>query len=759
MRNYRVAVAACGILMLVFFGCASKEEKAAGHMEKAAAYMEKEDYKSAKIELKNALQLNAANPDAYRRLGETSLKLGEPREAFGAYAQLVKLAPEDLDARLKMATFYLLGRKPEDARKEIDFVLAKEPRNVTALSLLAGLLAQGQDLKGALDAYEKVLAEDPKQVKAYMGAARVLAGLGRHEQAEQRLRQAVAVEPDSVLPRLDLFRFYIAQRNFDQARQEILDAIDKQPENIDLRLILADFYFSQQNFQQAENAYVKAIDMAPNEIRPLMVTARFFDTIGQDDRAMAMYEKAMAMEPENAGVMATVARFQLSKGEIDKAETLVDKVLATQPKFPAARLIKGEIMVGRRQFAEAVNTFDQILKDEPRMAEAHYFLSLALIGTGNASRAKAALQQTLELAPGLVKARLLLGETLRREGNFPEALVQVEEVLKDQPDHYQALLLRGNLKAAQRDTEAAGNDYRRLVALQPENPVGYYQLGLLTRLDQKYEEAIGYFDQALQRNPKLMDVFTNKVLTLAAQKKWDEALNACTQQLAVVADSKPAQAIVHFMEGQIHKARNDRKAAELAFRKSVEANANYVQAYYEMARLYLQDNKLDEAVAQYEALLAKDPKQFGSHMQLGTIYDMQGRLDLAETHYREALKINPDFAPAANNLAYNLAEQEKNLDEALLLAQKAREKLPEDPSTMDTLGWVYTKKQLYDSAIRELQDSLAKLPDNAAIHYHLGMALLGKGETEKAREAFGKALAAKDAGTVADRVKKALEGI
>ena len=36
---------------------------------------------------------------------------------------------------------------------------------------------------------------------------------------------------------------------------------------------------------------------------------------------------------------------------------------------------------------------------------------------------------------------------------------------------------------------------------------------------------------------------------------------------------------------------------------------------------------------------------------------------------------------------------------------------------MDTLGWVYYKKGLYDSAINEFSDSLAKIPDNAIVHY------------------------------------------
>ena len=93
-----------------------------------------------------------------------------------------------------------------------------------------------------------------------------------------------------------------------------------------------------------------------------------------------------------------------------------------------------------------------------------------------------------------------------------------------------------------------------------------------------------------------MDVFTNKVLTLAAQKRWADALAACDRQISAAAESKPAQAIVYFVQGQIHKAQNDIKRAEAAFKATLDASPNYIQAYYELARIYLKEKRTEEAV-------------------------------------------------------------------------------------------------------------------------------------------------------------------
>ena len=106
--------------------------------------------------------------------------------------------------------------------------------------------------------------------------------------------------------------------------------------------------------------------------------------------------------------------------------------------------------------------------------------------------------------------------------------------------------------------------------------------------------------------------------------------------------------------------------------------------------------------------------------------------------------------------AFILAEHDKNLDEALKFARLAKEKLPDSPNVMDTLGWVYFKKGLYDNAIVEFTDALEKMPDNATVNYHLGMAFYKKGDAGKAREQLEKALSLDENFPEAEEAKRIL---
>ena len=99
-----------------------------------------------------------------------------------------------------------------------------------------------------------------------------------------------------------------------------------------------------------------------------------------------------------------------------------------------------------------------------------------------------------------------------------------------------------------------------------------------------------------------------------------------------------------------------------------------------------------------------------------------------------------DFAPAANNLAYILSENEGDLERALQLAEAARAAAPEDPRIADTLGWILYKRGDHQRAVGLLKESVTKLPENAEVQYHLGMTHYQLTDHQSARVALNKAL-------------------
>src|SRR5262249_18286251 len=133
------------------------------------------------------------------------------------------------------------------------------------------------------------------------------------------------------------------------------------------------------------------------------------------------------------------------------------------------------------------------------------------------------------------------------------------------------------------------------------------------------------------------------------------------------------------------------------------------------------NGRTDEALKKLDEMTKKNPFHASAYGAKGFIYQTQDKLEEAKQSYAQALKINPNDDSAANNYAYILAEQGRDLDTALEWAQMARKKQPEKPDNANTLGWVHYKLGHYILARDQLEFAVSKQPDNPAFQYHLAL--------------------------------------
>ena len=188
-------------------------------------------------------------------------------------------------------------------------------------------------------------------------------------------------------------------------------------------------------------------------------------------------------------------------------------------------------------------------------------------------------------------------------------------------------------------------------------------------------------------------------------------------------------------------------------------NPNVPALQISLANFYMRQKMLDKAKPAYITAVEKAPTSLAAHMALGMIYEGEKNYEKAKEHYLNVLKVNPNFAPAANNLAYIYAEKGGNIDEALNLAQKAKEQVPDDPHVSDTLGWIYYKKNIPSRAIVYLKEANEKVPDQPTVKYHLGMAYYKNGNADLAKKELEGALKLSSDFEGADVAKATLQGI
>ena len=94
--------------------------------------------------------------------------------------------------------------------------------------------------------------------------------------------------------------------------------------------------------------------------------------------------------------------------------------------------------------------------------------------------------------------------------------------------------------------------------------------------------------------------------------------------------------------------------AVACYRKALQINPNFADAYNDLGiALYLKGS-LSESIESYSHALILKSDHVEAYSNLGNTYQYQGNLDKAEECYREALRIKPDFASCYSNLLLSM---------------------------------------------------------------------------------------------------------
>jgi len=276
----------------------------------------------------------------------------------------------------------------------------------------------------------------------------------------------------------------------------------------------------------------------------------------------------------------------------------------------------------------------------------------------------------------------------------------------------------------------------------PSEPVGYYRLGLLYQARKKYEQAIAAFESAERLAPQASEPLAAIVDTLVEQGKSDKAI----ERLNAAMHATPDNAIPRVLLANVYARQKKYADAELALRKAMELNAEAPGAYASLANLYVVRGDTQGAVGvlQQGRLTAAGGGPLQLSYALAEIYQGVGDKQKAIAEYEAILKKDPRADAAANNLASLLSEDPTNkpdLERALTLAKRFENTAV--PSFADTLGWIYFLSGDNDRALPLLQKAVAAAYKSPVFHYHLGMVMYKRGDLDGARKHLNLAVQSK----------------
>ncbi len=750
----RVLLGGLTVWLAVGLGCAGNpEQQRREYFESGNALMAQNKTADAIVQYRNAIRVDPKFGEARFKLAEAYDLTGDLRRAGQEYVRAADLLPDNIDAQIKVGTLLLVSRRFEDAKARAEKALKIDPRNIDAQILLGNATAGTRDVDGAIKEFEEAIALAPNDSRGYTSLGAVQLAKGQAAEAEQLFRKAVEVQPDAVAARLALANFLWSANRRPEAEVVFGEALKLDPKNKLANRALAVFHAAGEN-PSASEPYLRALADDPADTSARIALGEFYIRQGRIPEARELFTKVATEKTGFSAGTIRLASLAFSEKNSAEAYRLLEEVLKKDGKDVDALLARSRMQRSEGKAREALASAQAaVAAANPEYVPALYERALAELDLALVEDGVKTLREVVRLSPRSVPAQLQLANAMLRQRDADGALRAAEDAMRNAPRNPSARLLVARAQMLSGNLAGAATTMEPLQQQFPEAGIVWSQLGTLRMLQRDARGAREAFEKGLALQPGQQEATQGLVMLDLSENKAAAAVARMEAQLARTPDDTGHLATA----ARAYMAQRQFDKAEAALRKVLALDSSSLDTYGLLGQLYLAQNKADQALQEYENLSKQQPNAIGPHTVVAMLLQSQNRLDEAQKRYERVIQLDRQAPVAANNLAWLYAERGGNLDIALQLAQTARRNLPNAHAVADTLGWVYYKKQLYDQAIRELTEAVAKDPENPEYQYHLGAAYAAKGDIPKARAALQKAVARPFA-ALAD-AQKALAGL
>lgn len=765
------------LLPLALGGCDGAEEREAAYFERGKSLFENGNLVKARIEFKNARQINPLNIEALYYLGLIAEKEKNYKAAFGVFRGVVEQEPKHLGGNIRYGRYLLLAGKTDDAFARAEAVLAVDPGNAeghalrgavhlqqgnvpearrdalaartsdpaseTGLTLLVGVLRKEGKTEESVDVLKKGIAANPKNISLW----RVLVELQRLQgdigNARTSYEEIIKLEPAVHQHRVDLARMLIGAGRKDEAGDVLRQGIQALPNDLAPKEIFVEFLIGGSPMEAAEKEIRAFIAAEPKSNVFRFALARLHAKHRKFDSAESVLKEIAGGEsqPDALKAKTTLARFRLRAGDADAAREMLKGVLAVDPANGDALTTQARLLLRDGNDVDAIASLRTVLRDNPDSAEAHRLLAEAHLRARDVDLAADSLRKSLTLDPRHDATRMQLIRIYTRRKNYDQALALLEEGILRAPKVLALQARKVELLIAKRDVERALDTARKMQArsVDEDSPLAGYALGRAYQAAGRHDQAVKAFERVLGNRPESEGALRGLVGSKVVLKRAAEAI----AYLESIREDTPDNVFALNMLGELYAFRKVYDKAETVLMQASEAKRDWRVPYLNLAKIMLAQQKPARAVKFLDQGLAQSPDDDVLRFSLAAAHHAARNFDAALTAYEAVLAKHPDNALAANNVAAIIADHKYtdagSLDRALQLVQAQRDS--KNPYFLDTLGWLHYRKGDYNLAVVFLRQAAEALPEHHYVNYHLAMAYYKGGDRDAARTYLQKAVA------------------
>lgn len=378
----------------------------------------------------------------------------------------------------------------------------------------------------------------------------------------------------------------------------------------------------------------------------------------------------------------------LRQGQFDRSISLLSRILAAEPRNVQAHNLLGIALTGKYELSKANAEYRKALRVEPGFVPALKNLAINELAENDPASALKHFNAALHLMPRDPVVHAYLGKMAYSRRDYHEAVKHLEksgELLKDPTVAFE--LLESDLQTGQaqkaREVEA-GLDPSKLTSQWQ------FRLGLALAQHELFEEAIPFFQSVSVKAPEANDAAFNLAMCDIETKRFPEAV----ETLRRIVEQGHSTAEVNNLLAEAYEGNQQTQEAINALREAVRLTPGDENSFVNLIALCIKYEAFDLGLEIVQTGLQYHPQSDRLIFQRGAIHAMRSQFDLAQKDFELAGQIAPD-----KNLSYV------------------------------ALGVSYMQTGNLAKAINFLRQRIQEKPDDSALQYFLGEALIRSGAT------------------------------
>jgi tetratricopeptide (TPR) repeat protein len=509
------------------------------------------------------------------------------------------------------------------------------------------------------------------------------------------------------------------------------------------------------DYLEAAAYYAQALARDPSNIELIESTVLSYLSLGEIDKALPLARVLSGKHLDNQ-----IARMVLTAGmaQTDDYEGLLAQTPDTSGIGPwVDGLVKAWALLGKGDKTAAMAAFDALSKETGMQGFVLYHKALALASVGDFAGAEeifggAGAGAAGQTRRGVIAHAEVLAQLERHEeavtvirasfgsSSDPEldqliaALEAGEDIpFTNAPDIKSGIAEVFFTFSAVLKSESAGDYYVLLYSrvaryLRPDHVDALLLTADLLETLGQYDLAIAEYRDVPADDPAYHVAELGRADALRRSGKENQAVEVLEQ----LTRSHGDLAVVHSTLGDVLRADEDFTGAIKAYDRAIEIAAETA------------------------------PVRWVLYYSRGIAHERSGDEMASEADFRAALALNPDQPQVLNYLGYSMVEQQRNLDEALDMIERAVAASPNSGYIVDSLGWVLFRLGRYQEAVSQMERAVELLAVDPVVNDHLGDVYWAVGREREAEFQWRRALSfidlsAMDTEADPDRIRRKLE--